>query len=133
MALYPTVYVSLEDIQGMTELLSSNLMVVPLVINPQQGQMLALAQLSPTQDYSLRFWLSMKPNGIFVPTNASFYHMNRTADRLYLYYDMNSTPPSAPNILGIPVPTGSYKLNILNLVNAENVFSFSSTDVDCSL
>ena len=106
--------------------------------------MISAAQLSPTQDYSIRFWFSSKPNGIFVPNNFSFFHMNRFIDKMYLYYDTNVTLPPADqivslptmqsygpaNIFPIPLQPGSYFLNFLNLVNAENIFSFSSTVVE---
>jgi hypothetical protein len=129
--LYPTTTYPLAGFPPMAAIDSSNLLVIPITIPALQGLMFGLAQLSPTQDYSLRAWISRTPGGDFVPTNASYWHLNRTPDQLILVYDMNGTPPPG-NILAIPLFVGDYNLNILNLVNTENVFSFSANVVDCS-
>ncbi len=133
MMLYPTTIVNdLAAIEGMSAVASSSSIVCPITIAAQTGILLSMVQLAPTQDYSLRAWVSYQPGGQFLPTISSYWHLNRHNDQMIFVYDMNSPIPNTLcNVHAIPLPAGNYTLNILNLVNAENVFSFSSTAIQC--
>ena len=136
MALYPTETIALAEIQAqpMTLLNSSSALVVPITIAPLAGYSIATAQLSPTQDYSIRMWLSQTPTGNFVPTHASFWYLARYDDQQIVFYDLAGNPVPTPvppclSIFPVPVIPGNYFLNFLNLVNAENVFSFFANPI----
>ena len=133
MALYPTQTIALTDMAEMNLLNSSSALVIPLTILPMHGWNIASTQLSPTQDYSIRLWISNTPSGNFLPTNASYWHLNRYNDQQFVFYDLNAPTPSpippSINIFPVPLLPGNYFLNFLNLVNAENVFSFLATGI----
>ena len=124
--LYPTTTIALENIQGLNLLNSSSLLLVPIIISSGIGITLSMEQVAPTQDYSMRSWISLLGDGNFYPTNTSFWYLPRIISQLVLVYDFNFPVPVG-NYLTIPVPPGNYLLNILNLVNAQNYFGFTST------
>jgi hypothetical protein len=143
--LYPTTTIDLAQMAGMTRLEASSLLVIPLIVTPSGVLRCAMMQLSPTQDYSIRGWLSRLPGGLFLPTHASFWHFPRGYEQQIVIHDralaVPDDPPGPGDQLGpygqrlgglgtrypLAVSPGSYCLNILNLVNGGNIFSFSAT------
>ena len=129
--LYPTTMITIAAAEGMSAIDAGSLVGITLTVRPRFGIMMAMAQLSPTQDFSIRAWVSDKAGGNFLPTNASYWELNRSPDQLVLVYDRAGVPPVSGNIRLIPVAPGFYVANVLNLINLENVFSFSSNEVVC--
>jgi len=125
--LYPTTAVDISTINTMGCIESSSLLTIAITVPSLGGIKFAMSQMSPTQDYSIRVWFSILPGGDFIPTNASYWHLNRYVDQILTLYDINANKPTGSNILAIGVPSGNYNLNLLNLVNSENVFSFLAT------
>jgi len=130
MPLYPTSALILPQMQGINAIQSSSALLAPFTLMPGTAMQFSGSQLSPTQDYSIRLWMSVLPGGDFIPTIFSYWHLNRTADQLITPYDMSYPAPSGRYVIPVPLLPGDYYLNVLNLVNAENVFSFSSTELN---
>jgi len=105
-----------------------NLAVIQLNVMSGQIVKFAMLQNSATQDFSMRAWVSLVPSGKTLGTNVAteFWPLPRVPN-LCAVYDQSLEPPD--DILrAIPVLPGVYILNILNLIGAINVFSFT-TDV----
>jgi len=110
---------------GMQMLPSGALAISPFTVaNGQYVKMVAI-QTAPTQDFSMRAWISRLPEGPSEGTNHYTRHwpINRIAE-IVVIYDRNLP---VPDIVGrlIAVDPGDYYVNILNLVNEENSFSFA--------
>ncbi len=81
------------------------------------------------QDHSLRVWISREPGDapvVQTPHFASFWHANRNDQEYITIFDKDHPIQDARQSLGLP--TGDYTVNILNLVNRENAYSFRLTD-----
>lgn len=81
------------------------------------------------QDHSLRVWISVAPGdtpAVQTPQFASFWHANRNDQEYITVFDENNPIQDLRSPLGLP--PGDYTVNILNLVNRENVYSFALTD-----
>lgn len=128
--LYPTTVIALPP-DGMLAINSGSLLAIAFSVRPGRGLAFAMAQLSATQDFSLRVWVSRTPGGLFVPTNASYWHLNRTTEPILLVHDASGTPVTPYKPLALPLLPQSYHMNVLNLVNTENVCSFSSIELYC--
>jgi hypothetical protein len=112
---------------GMYEVLSGNVAYAPIAIGPGDAFEFTVTHVSPTQDHSLRCWLSGVPNGMSLTERLplNYWHANRTISEKVVIHDLSRSPIApAPGRLGtIAVPPGPYFLNVLNLVNAANVFA----------
>lgn len=126
--LYPTTTVDLAAMPAMNLLEPGSLLVIPLTVAPGSGLLCSMLQLSPTQDYSLRGWLSRLPCGLFLPTNTSYWHFDRYNEQQVAIYDRarDPLPATLGNLYPLAVAPGAYCLNILNVVNSENIFSFAA-------
>ena len=134
--LYPVTNIDISVIPETNFILAGNLTTISLTIAPLTGQMISMMQVAPTQDFSMRVWISPQQDGQFTPLNASFWYLNRYLNSTFLFYDLNGTPPTtiAPtgyNLILVPVFPANYYLNVLNLVNAQNIFSFAANVVNC--
>lgn len=129
--LYPTLTVDLASAQGMLAVAPGSMIAVPFLLTAAQGVAFALSQWSPTQDFSLRAWISQHPGGRCLPGSDAFWHLGRQADRVVLACPLGAKPPILNNCLSLGLAPGSFTLNVLNLSNSENVFLFSSTSVAC--
>lgn len=109
---------------------SSTLVAIPIDMTTVQMTQITVAQLSFTQNYSLRAWVSTYPGGIPLnpDTPPDFFPVLANMVGLpIVIYTPSHTPPA--NTLDILVEAGSYVFNILNLTNEANVFGFSKTDL----
>lgn len=88
---------------------------------------ITLVQSAPTQDHSLRAWVSRLPNGIPVTEQpgARTWHPNRIPDERVLFVD--AALPLPDHRMPVAVPAGNYHLNVLNLCNSMNSFSIALT------
>ena len=127
--LYPIAILDLPTMQGMNAVNPGSAVATTFTLQPGSGWSMAMMQLAPTQDYSLRAWISALPGGQFLPTRMSYWHLNRKNAPVVVVYDLAITPDSLETGYAVPLLPGVYVLNILNLVNSENVFSFSATEI----
>jgi hypothetical protein len=81
------------------------------------------------QDHSLLAWVSEQPGGNVMydkPAYLQQWHPNRTDGDSVTVYDSNLVTVSADFPFGLT--PGSYVLNVLNLTNLINSFSYTLTD-----
>ena len=123
--LYPVVNINPSSIEGMHVVPPGNLVAVPLSIISGQVLKFVVLQNSPTQDFSMRAWISITPGGATVGNTLTtqYWPVVRYPDVIVLH-DMNVVLPDV--LRTIPVLPGSYTLNVLNLVNEKNVFTYST-------
>jgi hypothetical protein len=97
---------------------------------PSDVKNVIIVQIAPnTQDNALRCWVSHQMGGTQVveyPINVAFWHANRVPNEIITVYDQALPPPVGA---ALPLAPGSYYVNILNLTNEKNAFSFVLTDV----
>lgn len=114
---------------GMYEVLSGHVAYAKIVIAEGDAIEFAITQIAPTQDHSLRCWLSGVPNGMSLTYRLplAYWHANRVVSEKVVIHDLERSPiPNAPGRLGTKaVVPGTYFLNVLNLVNAANVFTLT--------
>lgn len=82
------------------------------------------------QDHSLLAWVSVQPGGNVMydqPAYLQQWHPNRTNGDFFTVYDSTTTTATGDFALGIA--PGSYILNVLNLTNRLNSFSYTLTDL----
>ena len=129
MSLYPTIDID-PSVQGRQTSPQGSLALIPITIDPGQAVRVVLLQTGPAQDFSMRAWVSVLPDGVSVSTDSvsAYWSLPRMPD-MFILHDVAVTP-DATAFRTIPVPPGSYVLNILNLVNSENTFSFSTAVVN---
>lgn len=124
MALYPTTVIDNATLAQEPNFINpSSLIVTPIDMTTAQMVQIDVQQMSNTQYFSLRAWVSQFQNGIaFAPGN---YPVLTWAGALIVIYVPGQTPSA--NTFAIQVPVGTYWFNILNLTNEHNVFSFLIT------
>lgn len=121
MSLYPTTIIDPDAALGNNAIASGTLICIPIDMTSSQMVQIVLSQLSLTQDYSLRTWVSVYPDGNAIA--PGLFPILRNGGLPFIVYVPGQTPPS--NTYAIRVTPGSYYLNILNLTNEANVFSFN--------
>lgn len=125
MSLYPIIELDPEIAALDPNMLpAGTLIVLPVDMSSVQMVQIVLVQLSQTQDYSMRTWLSRYPDGIAIAPGV--FPVLRGQGLPFVIHTADQTPPENTN--AIQVEAGNYILNILNLTNEINVFSFSTTD-----
>lgn len=115
--------------QGFARIPPGGLYVVSLELAPASLAQIIMAQASPTEDWSLRSWLSAVPRGealasLMPPFSALFWSLPRTLVLPVVLYTPEQTPPAPA--LAIAANPGTYYVNVLNLVNAAATLSFTS-------
>ena len=117
MSLYPTTVLDATTAASGNNLIpSGTLLVIPIDMTVTQMTQIGLAQLSLTQDYSLRTWVSVYPDGMPI---GGIFPILRFASLPFTIYIAGQTPPQNTGY-GVLVTPGSYYLNILNLTNEAN-------------
>lgn len=111
---------------GFNTLSSGTLVVIPLDMTTVVMTQVTVVQASLTQDYSLRGWISVYPDGIAL---ASVFPILRGNGLPIVVYAPLHTPPEACIPIAVPA-SGIYYLNVLNLTNESNVFAFTKTDLE---
>jgi hypothetical protein len=82
---------------------------------------ITLTQLSYTQDFSVRAWISVYPNGIAVPPGP--WPVLRTGGLPILVYTDAQMPMA--DIVPVPLAPAQYTLNLRNLTNEDNLVGYS--------
>ena len=124
MDLYPTTVLDAATAASDNNTIpSGNLIVIPIDMTVTQMTQITLRQISLTQDYSLRMWLSVYPHGMTV--EPGMFPVLRFGGVPFVIYVAPQTPPS--DTYPIFVLPGVYMMNILNLNNETNMFTFSQT------
>ena len=82
---------------------------------------ITLAQLSQTQDYSLRAWVSVYEQGVPLPPGAT--PVMRISGFPFIVYTASQIPPAAS--IAVLVAPGVYVLNVFNLTNEQNILGYS--------
>lgn len=125
---YPIYTISPESASASANALPSGCVaVIPIDMTVTRMTSILLAQLTLTQDFSLRTWVSIFQNGIPVNPQPNTYPVLKVNGFALVLYVPPETPPSGT--IPIPVSSGKYYLNVLNLTNEANLFSFSKTDL----
>jgi hypothetical protein len=129
--LYPVVDFAYPPTDGLYSLPQGNMGVFQFTVAPGQRIMFKMAQVignyeNIPQDQSIRCWVSFIKGGASVhetPITAKQWHLSALLRDDIVVYDSTSVEVEPPTI-GIPVEPGAYWLNVLNLVNQPNMFSF---------
>lgn len=132
MSLYPIRIIARDDAVGqpLHEITNGGLAAVPLSIAADQAIKVTVLHAAPTQDHSLRCFLSDRPGGNAVgtaPVSAIYWHANRVPNEPVIVATEGAAPDDGTPV--IVVPPGDYYLNVLNLVNTANVFSLTLVEV----
>lgn len=131
MGLYPITFLdAITAALAPNSIPSATLVAIPIDMTTVQMTQITVAQLSFTQNYSLRAWLSIDPAGIPLKPNTPpdfFPVLGVLVGLPIVIYTAPQTPPV--NTIDIVVAAGNYIFNILNLTNELNVFGFSKTDL----
>ena len=131
MSLYPTTVLdAVTAALNPNPIQPGNLIVIPIDMTSTLMTSIDLQQMSNTQDYSMRAWLSVYESGIALPSDANpagIYPVIKFSQYNIIVYREGQTPPEST--FPILVPAGEYFLNILNLTNELNYFGFTKTDL----
>ncbi len=132
MTLYPiTILDAVDAVLEPNPILSGTETIIPIDMTTTLMTELTVFQMSNTQDFSLRAWLSKYQNGIALPSigfaTGGNYPIRRFGGVPIIIYVAGQSPPA--NTFPIEVTPGQYYLNILNLTNEQNIFGFTKTDL----
>jgi len=94
---------------------------IPLDMNSCVKQQITLTQASYTQDFSLRFWISIYPLG--APLYAPQPVLKTAVLPIVVFVEGTNVAPED----GIPIslPAGMYVLNVYNLTNEMNLLELT--------
>lgn len=130
MSLYPTTVLDvITAAENPNPIQPGNLIVIPIDMTSTVMTTIDLQQMSNTQDFSMRAWLSIYPSGAALPSDdnpAGIYPVIKFSQYNIVVYQNGQTP--AESTFPINVLPGMYFLNILNLTNELNYFGFTKTD-----
>jgi hypothetical protein len=130
MALYPTVILDpTVAMTGPNLLPSGSLVALPIDMSVVRMTQIILGQLSMTEDFGLRAWVSLYANGIslIAPAWPDTFSLSRMTPRALVIYVRGQTPPL--DTILVPIVPGHYYLNILNLTNSLTMFGFTMTNL----
>lgn len=130
MNLYPiTVLDPMTAASGFNSLSSGSLVVIPLDLTTVAMTQVTVVQASLTQDFSLRGWISLYPDGIALANDFPILRGNGLPIVIYVPLQ---TPPDDCIPVAVPA-SGLYYLNILNLTNVANIFAFTKADLKANV
>ena len=127
MTLYPITNLSpLVAAIGGNLLPSGSLITIPIDMTIAQMTQIIVGQISQTEDFGMRGWISLYPDGISLISGLSsvFPLMRMSPQPLVIYIQGQIPPVGAIEAL---VKPGQYYLNILNLTNTQSMFAFALT------
>ena len=105
---------------------AGNLLMFPVDMSQVNMLQIALAQLSQTQDYSLRAWVSVYPNGMPLP--PGYVSVLKVGGLPLVLFAFGLIPPT--NTLLCPIALRQqYILNVLNLTNEDNVLGVTTANL----
>lgn len=104
----------------------------PFVLDGGDAKAILVVHMAGTanQDHSLRVWVSRAPGDSPAqpePHATAFWHPNRNDQEIITVFDEDM--PREAMRLPLGLPPGNYTINVLNLVNRENAYSFRLTDL----
>lgn len=126
--LYPiTVSATPDDNQALN---SSSLYAIPFTLEEGGSLRCIIVHTAPTQDHSLRCWISTTAGDTQVDaaSHLSYWHPNRTNAESVIIHDTD-VEVFLGSSFARPLPPGEYFVNILNLGNSINSFSFLLTEI----
>lgn len=103
---------------------SGNLIVFPVDSSGFDMLQITLTQLSQTQDYSLRFWVSVYPNGM--PLIPGYVSILKAGGLPLVLFASGLIPPTDSLLCPIAIRQ-QYMVNVLNLTNEPNVLGVTTT------
>jgi hypothetical protein len=125
MSLYP---MTIKDASTLSEpnlLASGSMIIAPIDMTTIQMTQITLQQMSNTQDFGIRAWVSLYQDGIAL--GAGNYPLLKFGGLPIIIHTSAQTPPD--ECFPVLVEAGPYFLNILNLTNSSCYFGFSKTDL----
>jgi hypothetical protein len=125
MTLYPTITLDpLTTVIGGNIVPAGSLVIMPIDMSAVLMRQIIVGQISQTEDFGMRGWVSLYPNGISLITglNAVFPLMRMSPQPLVVYVQGQSPPLGSIQALVTP---GLYYLNILNLTNTQSMFALA--------
>ena len=128
--LYPLNIITELDPSNLYMINQGSLIAFPFTVGSGQSYDIAITHTRPTQDYSLRAWVSgPDPGGeelIVSPQSVAFWNPRRNPNLIEVVtvHDI-AVPPPGP--MSIAVAPGNYHVNVLNLISMLNGFAFSLT------
>lgn len=145
MSLYPTTSLSASSAAiGSNVIAPGNLIYIPMVM-ASNATKITLIQDSTAQDYSLRVWVSLVPVGPAITPYITLTSSGKTTNQSYLStwhaFKDTSNPfvlftatagfgtaanfSSAVGVFYVLVPDSTCYINVLNLTNTANSFTFA--------
>ncbi len=135
MSLYPIIQIDPSiAVLDPNKIPSGTLIVIPIDMTTVNMTSLTISQVSNTQDFSLRAWVSIYRDGDALPSPAlpqpssGIYPVLRWVGLPLVLYLPGFTPPDDTVPIALPGP-GLYYFNLLNLTNELNYFGFGKTDL----
>lgn len=129
MAAYPTSYFNPLN-EGANPLAEGCLLTGAFNLEEDTTIRFRMVRLMPTQDFSIRCWLSKFPGGesLSLAPQASYWHLNRVAN-FEIVITSSEEPILNPLTVSyvIKADSGEYYLNALNMTLTPNPFYVSAT------
>jgi hypothetical protein len=131
--LYPTTINPAPTYQTNYVIPNGNLYSFTFTLNPGDQQSISIIHTAGdfNQDRSLLAWVSTQPGGQYfynLPAYLQCWHPNRRINSgEFIVYDSSLDTVQAD--YAIPLAPGNYFINVLNLVNLANAFSYILTDL----
>jgi hypothetical protein len=129
-SLYPYSFLDpVTAMNGPNLLPSGSLVLMSIDMTTTQMTRIIITQVSLTQDFGMRYWLSQYPAGVSVIGSSPHeLAVSRMSPMPLIIYNVGQTPSDDRASLAQVMP-GIYYLNVLNLTNCPAVFLFSTTDL----
>lgn len=126
MALYP--YTTIQPVEAAlaaTVIPSGCMVVIPLDMTLLQIMQITLRQVSQTEDFCLRAWVSLRPGGLSIGSFITMPISVFTPAPLLVYVGERDLPLDCYAVQVVP---GKFCLNIQNLINQAAAVTYSSVD-----
>lgn len=134
--LYPITILQPADAENIPNIIMQGcLTAIPFTLHTGGGIIMSALQAALTEDFSIKAWFSSIPGGPpinYDPPVLSVFSLLRTPFEIVVY-DPTVAPPAPLSNTSFqsfyPLPPGEIFLNLLNLINKPNVFTFGMTVV----
>jgi hypothetical protein len=134
--LYPITILQPDDAANIPNIIMQGCMTcIPFTLNNGGGIIISALQVALTEDFSIKGWFSSQPNGqpfdVDPPILATFSLLRSPFE--IVVYDPSVSPPAPLSNTSYqsfyPIQPGLIYLNLLNLINRPNIFTFGMTVV----
>lgn len=128
--LYPTSVNPDPNSFNVYEIASGNLFCFEFVLGDNEAKEILITHpFGINQDNSLRCWISRDPgsNPVVEVPYYIIWHANRNQFEIRTVVSEGADFPNAK--MPIELPAGNYVVNVLNLVNSANAFTYTLTDI----